>query len=127
MSSPPFRRARSPCVFWSSSSCPPSFLRTTWTKKSGQFFSTQRRSACCSRLLHRLIKEGMSAEPVPDVRALRSRVLSHSAMLPVAFRVLTRANVVVVKARSVKRVNWANCDVGQTCSAQCRHPQWEQQ
>ncbi|KAL1528373.1 hypothetical protein AB1Y20_009725 [Prymnesium parvum] len=52
---------------------------------------------CCSRLLHRLIKEGMSAEPVPDVRALRARVLSHSAMLPLAFRLLARASVVVVK------------------------------
>ncbi|KAL1499775.1 hypothetical protein AB1Y20_012461 [Prymnesium parvum] len=53
-----------------------------------------------SRLLHRLVKEGISAEPVPDARALRERVLEHAARLPLAFRLLAREHVVVVKVPS---------------------------
>jgi len=51
-----------------------------------------------SRLLHRLIKDGMTSDPLPDVRSLRARVLDAASRLPATARALSRSNVVVVAA-----------------------------
>ncbi|KAL1504476.1 hypothetical protein AB1Y20_010881 [Prymnesium parvum] len=80
-----------------------------------------------SRLLHRLVKEGMSSEPLPDVRSLRARVIDAASRLPAASRLLSRSSVVVVVAAPPPCVLarfCRSCSEGPTSTTVFSRPSW---